>query len=115
MITFEQLKKAFEEIGWSLKDVGCDIYSITDHKRRRTNFQVWKGTTEKRIELRKMGQFGLYMNLDSCYLKILDGNCVSIGPMRNKRVFLQFYNHDKKVELNAKKQQGKAKKKKKGE
>lgn len=91
-----ELEKHLESIGWSMRDMGCNIYRIYNHKDEATAFEV----TNNRIQIDREGVFGtgyyggtLHFLLEACTFKVgKDGNAISIKA--NEECFLSFYNHD---------------------
>ncbi len=98
----EKLKQKLSEIGYRLAHRGCDHYEIFNHNNIGTGWMLWDNKLSKDGTNRNEPNdetSSVYFDLKFVDFKVIDGDCLTISEQReNPKIFIQFYNHDKKRE-----------------
>ena len=93
------LTKYLEAIGWGFRNAGCGHWSLEDPKGNEPGWILWGDMEPRLTRERNHEELSVSFYLRDCEVRMLGGNCVSIGARsqengRENAIFLQLYSHD---------------------
>ena len=96
MSTKEKLESALNQIGWTLRHMGCEHYRPVDLQGRLSLWELWLDELSYRTsfgEIRELASINLAS--EDADIRLIDGKTVACGSNKH---FVLFMNHQKEKE-----------------